>query len=114
MRKDDARKLDHKSLEEFRVRAPELVEGAASSRWRKSRDHRPGSWGRPVDRVRMAGALSAWRLEWFEGEALVGTSPATRRQEGGVGLRHGDAEESAAIDVRVCAVDARDGRDPST
>src|ERR1019366_5655085 len=59
----------------------------------------------------MAGAIPAWRLEWFEGEALVWTSAEARRQEAAVGLRHGDEEEPSAIEVRVCAVDARDGRE---
>jgi hypothetical protein len=62
MRKDDARKLNHKTLEAMRMRAPELVEGEAYSRRRKCRDHRPCSWCWPVDRPRMAGARPAWRL----------------------------------------------------
>lgn len=59
----------------------------------------------------MAGAIPAWRLEWFEGEALVWTSAEARRQEAAVGLRHGDKEEPSAIEVCVCAVDTRDGRE---
>src|ERR1700681_1733448 len=59
----------------------------------------------------MAGAIPAWRLEWFEGEALVWTPAEGRRQEAAVGLRHGDKEKPSAIEVRVCAVDTRDGRE---
>lgn len=46
-----------------------------------------------------------------EGETFVWASADARRQEAAVGLRHGDKEKPAAIEVRVGAVDARDGRE---
>ncbi len=38
-------------------------------------------------------------------------NPAAAWAEAAAGLRHGDAKEPAAIEMRVCGVDAR--RDPS-
>src|SRR5450631_2242342 len=57
----------------------------AYSRRQKSHDHRPCSWCWPVDHLRIAGTIPAWRLEWFEGKALVWTSTEARRQEAAVG-----------------------------
>jgi hypothetical protein len=114
MRKDDARQLDHKTLETMGERAPEPVEGKARSRRRKPQGGCPDFRGGADRHVQMAGAIPARWLERPERQADFWTSTETRWPGVAVGLRHGDAEEPAAIEVRVCAVDARDGGDPST
>ena len=60
MKKDDARELDHQSLE------------AMCAAWRVQGGESPAVIARVVgvDRRRMAGAMPAWRLEWCECEAL--------------------------------------------
>src|SRR5450759_3237930 len=57
----------------------------------------------------MTGAIPAWWLGRPESQAGSWTFAETRWPGIAVGLRHGDAEEPAAIEIRVCAVDARNG-----
>ena len=59
--------------------------------------------------VQMTGAIPAWWLGRPESQAGSWTSAETRWPAIKAGLRHGDAEEPAAIEIRVCAMDARDG-----
>ncbi len=101
MRKDGARVVDRKTLEAAR--------GAARARWRKPRCGRSNAWCGADRHVQIAGAIPAWRFGRPESQASSWTSAETRWPGIAVGLQHGDAEEPAAIEIRVCAVDARDG-----
>src|SRR5580700_791655 len=104
MKQDDARKLDHTTLEAMRIRAvrsiqagenPEVV--ARSLRISRRTiygwlaQYRRGGWG----------ALKA--------KPLFGRPPKLSARHA-MGLHDGDAEESVATEICVCAVDARDGR----
>ncbi len=57
----------------------------------------------------LARGISARRLGRTEGEAAFRKAAEAGRQEVAVGLQHGDPEEPATTEVRVCAVDPRDG-----
>src|SRR5260370_22901475 len=76
-----------------------------------SRRRKPGSCCRcsgyqSFDDLWLAGAISTWWLGSVEGEAAVQASAETRWQEAEVDLRHGDAKEPVAAQVRICVVDA--------
>jgi hypothetical protein len=45
----------------------------------------------------------------LKAKPIAGAPTETRRQKDAVGLRYGDAQEPVAIEIRVRAVDARDG-----
>ena len=57
----------------------------------------------------VARGISARRLGRTEGKAAFRKAAETGRQEAAVGLQHGDPEEPVTTEVRVCAVDPRDG-----
>src|SRR6202521_3209053 len=108
MRKDDARKLDHKTLKQMRMRAVKRIQDGES----------PEIIARVlgVDRSTVYGWLARYRRGGWNGlkaKPFVWGSAEARRQEAAVGLRHGVEEEPSAIEVRVCSMDARDGRHPS-
>src|ERR1700733_11776089 len=106
MRRDDARRLDHATLEAMRERAV-----GPRAEWRK-----PGSccscyWRQSFGGLRVAGTVSARWLGSVESQAAVRSPTETRRQEAAVDLRYGDAKEPITAQVCVCVVDARDGGD---
>src|SRR5256885_2095310 len=94
MRKNDARQLDHATLEAMRERAVRSVQDGRKPRGRCGR-----AWYQSFHDVWLAGAISTWRLGRIESQAAVGTSAEARRQEDQMDLRHGDAEEPAAAQV---------------
>jgi transposase len=106
MRKDDARKLDHKTLEEMRMRTVKRIQDGES----------PAIIARVLGagRSTVYGWLARYRRGGSNGlkaEPMNLTSAEARRQEAALGLQHSDKEKPSAIEVRVCAVDTRDGRE---
>ncbi|MGA3065115.1 MAG: helix-turn-helix domain-containing protein [Methylocystis sp.] len=104
MRKNDGRKLDHKTLEELRMRVVKRVQdGESPEVLAKALD---------LDRSTVYGWLARYRQGGWNGlkaKPIAGAPTETRRQKDAVGLRYGDAQEPVAIEIRVRAVDARDG-----
>ena len=103
MRKNDARQLDHATLEAMRERAVRSVQDGESP------EVVAVSGSQPFHDVWLAGTVSTWWMGGAESQAAVRTSAETRWQEAQVDLRHGDAKEPAAAQVPICLVDARDG-----
>src|ERR1700674_3789811 len=104
MRRDDARRLDHATLEAMRERALRSVQSGES----------PEVVARVigVNRSAIYGWLAQYRRGGWgsvESQAAVRTSAEARRQEAEVDLRYGDAKEPIAAQVCVCLVDAGDG-----
>ncbi len=102
----DARKLDHKTLEEIRIRAVEQVQAGES----------------PEVVIKALGFSRACIYEWLawyrEGgwEALRAKPIAGRPRrltgkQDSLDLSDSDDEESAATEVSVCVVDAHDDRE---
>ena len=84
MRTNDARQLDHATLEG-------VIGVSRSTMYGWLAQYRRGGWG----------ALKA--------KPLFGRPPKLEWQETEVDLRHGDTKEPVAAQVFVCIVDARDG-----
>src|ERR1700735_2849980 len=105
MKQDDARKLDHATLEAMRIRAVRSVQAGENPEVvaRSLKDQSP-------DNIRMAGAISARWMGSVEGQTAVWQTAQTECARHAMGLHDGDAEESVATKICVCAVDARDGR----
>src|SRR4249920_3751700 len=104
MRKHDARKLDHATLEALRERAVQRVQEGESPE--------------VVARVFGIGrtAIYRWLAEYRRGgwdalkaKPLFGRPPKLDGKKLQWVLQHGDPEEPVTIEVRVCAVDPRDG-----
>src|SRR6516225_7797044 len=103
MRTNDARRLDHATLEAMRERAVRSVQEGES----------------PEVVARVIGVSRSTMYGWLhsmdvvdgglESHAAVWTPTETRWQEGKVDLRYGDTKEPIAAQVFVCIVDARDG-----
>src|ERR1700676_1331930 len=106
MRKDDARRLDHATLEAMGERAVRSVQNGESPEV-VARVIGVKSFGG----LRVAGTVSARWLGSVESQAAVRSTTETRRQEAAVDLRYGDAKEPITAQVCVCVVDARDGGD---
>src|ERR1022692_3699976 len=102
MRKDDARKLDHKTLEQMR--------GTAHTQRRKPGRDRQGSGIEPLDSIRLAGPESSWWMEWVEGQNCAGACAQARWKKAQLDIQHGHAEDAAAAQVSICTVDLRDDR----
>src|SRR3984893_10789352 len=105
MGNDDARSLDHKTLEALRIRAVGSVQAGESP----SAVAHFGCYR--TDNVWLAGALPARRLGRFEGQTVIRPSAEVERARDAMDLRHGDAEEPVAAAIFVRIVDARDGGD---
>ena len=73
MRKDDARKLDHKTLEALRIRAVRSVQRGEPV------GGRTNLGGYETDDIWLACSLSAWWLGRVEGQAIVRTSTEVGR-----------------------------------
>src|SRR6202047_5218825 len=107
MGNDDARSLDHKTLEALRIRAVGRVQAGKS----------PSAVARTLGvTVRtmygwLAGALPARRLGRLEGQTVIRPSAEVERARDAMDLRRGDAEEPVAAAIFVRIVDARDGGD---
>src|SRR5215472_19351435 len=69
MKTNDARSLDHGTLEAMRERGPQCSER------RKSRSGSSCYWCQSFNDVRLAGAVSTGRLESTEGQTLFGRPP---------------------------------------
>src|SRR5271157_1402861 len=87
MRRNDARQLDHATLEAMRERAVRSVQD--------------GEDPEVVAHVLGMGSV--------ESQAAVRTSAEARWEEAAVDLQHGDAKEPVAAQVPICIVDAGDG-----
>src|SRR5271157_442126 len=100
MKENDARRLDHKTLEAMRERAVRQVQEGES----------PEVVARVLglDRSTVYGwlALPARRVWCVEGEALVRPSAETGWPCAEVDLRYRDAKESTADEIRFRAMDA--------
>ena len=90
MRKDDARKLDHATLEALRIRAVALVEKGQS----------PEVVGKALglNRTTIYDWLALYR-RGGERAACAGTSSEAYGAATELDLRHGDAKESYAVEV---------------
>ena len=100
MKQDDARKLDHATLEAMRIRAVRSVQAGEN----------PEVVARSSpDDIRMAGAISARWMGSVEGQAVVWKTAQTECTSYAMGLQDCDREESVATEVCVRAVDARHG-----
>src|SRR5271169_849196 len=103
MKQDDARKLDHETLEAMRIRAVRSVQAGENPEVvARSKDQSP-------DDIRMAGAISARWMGSVEGQAVVWKTAQTECTSYAMGLQDRDREESVATEVCVRAVDARHG-----
>jgi hypothetical protein len=106
MQENDARRLDHHTLEALRERAVRKVQEGES----------PEVVARVLGLNRstvygwLVGAVSARRLGRLEGEAFVRASAETGWAVVAVDLWYRDAKEPAADEVRFRAVDPRDDR----
>ena len=105
MRKHDARKLDHATLEALRERAVQRVQEGESPEVVA----RVFGIGRTAIYWLVARGIPARRLGRTEGEAAFRKAAEAGRQEAAVGIQHGDPEEPVTTEVRVCAMDPRDG-----
>src|SRR5512136_2605843 len=97
MRKHDARKLDHATLEAMRERAVQRVQEGESPE--------------VVARVFGIGrtAIYRWLAEYRrDGWGALKAKPLFGRPPR-LDVQHGDPEEPVTTEVRVCAVDPRDG-----
>jgi len=100
MRKNDARKLDHKTLEELRMRVVKRCRMVKAQKfWRRLSTGSLTVYG--LARYRQAAGM-------VESQAFGGRPPNSTAKRCS-GLRYGDAQEPVAIEIRVRAVDARDG-----
>ena len=104
MRKNDARKLDHKTLEELRMRVVKRVQdGESPEVLAKALD---------LDRSTVYGWLARYRQGGWNGlkaKPLGGRPPKLDGKKMQWVYGYGDAQEPVAIEIRVRAVDARDG-----
>src|ERR1700731_3031335 len=105
MGNDDARSLDHKTLEALHPRGGQRAGG------RKPLGCRAHFGCYRTDNVWLAGALPARRLGRFEGQTVIRPSAEVERARDAMDLRHGDAEEPVAAAIFVRIADARDGGD---
>src|SRR5271165_1690610 len=102
MRQDDARKLDHTTLEAMRIRAVRSVQAGES----------PDVVARSlrINRRTIYGWLAQYRRGgWGALKAKFRQAAQTGCARHAMDLQHHNAEESAATKVRVRAVDARHG-----
>ncbi len=107
MGSDDARSLDHTTLEALRIRAVRNVQAGESP---SAVALALGVTARTMYGW-LAGALPARRLGRFDGQTVSRPAAEVDRARDAMDLRHGDAEEPAAAAIYVCIVDARDGGD---
>src|SRR6202158_2572503 len=106
MRKDDARKLDHKTLEQMRMRAVKRIQDGES----------PEIIARVlgVDRSTVYGWLARSRRGGWNGlkaKPLSGRPPKVDGKKLRWVYGMVTKKNPSAIEVRVCAVDTRDGRE---
>src|SRR3984893_6003388 len=103
MRQDDARKLDHSTLEAMRIRAVRSVQAGEN----------PEVVARSLRISRRtiyeAGAISARWMGRVEGQAVVWEIAQTECARPAMGLQDRYGEESFATEVCVRAMDARHG-----
>ncbi len=104
MRNDDARSLDHATLEVLRIRAVRSVQAGGKSRGYCAC---PGCYG--TDDVWLVGTLPARRLGRIAGEAAVRPTAEAQRARDEIALRYGNSEEPATTEIRVCVMDTRHG-----
>src|ERR1700682_3087192 len=97
MGNDDARSLDHKTLEALRIRAVGSVQAGESPRLSRA------LWVLPYGQC-----MAGWRAT---GAAVIRPSAEVERARDAMDSRHGDAEEPVAAAIFVRIVDARDGGD---
>jgi transposase/transposase-like protein len=105
MRQDDARKLDHKTLEEMRARAVRSVQNGQSPE--------VVAQALGINRTTIYDWLAKYRRGgWnaLKAQTGAGTSAKAARACHQMGLWYGHAEKSIAVEVRVCTLDARDDR----
>src|ERR1700681_1933691 len=104
MKQDDARKLDHATLEAMRIRAVRSVQAGENPEVvaRSLRISRRTIYG-------MAGAISARWMGRVEGQAVVWKTAQTECARPAMGLQDRYGEESFATEVCVRAMDARHG-----
>ena len=106
MRKDDARRLDHATLEAMRKRAVRSVQNGENP---EVVAHVLG-----INRSTIYGWLAQYRRGgWgaLKAKPLFGRPPKLDGKKLAVDLRYGDAKEPIAAQVLVCVVDPRDGGD---
>src|SRR5580704_8130852 len=101
MKQDDARKLDHATLEAMRIRAVRSVQAGEN----------PEVVARSL---RISRRTDGWHISarWMgsvEGQAVVWKTAQTECTSYAMGLQDRDREESVATEVCVRAVDARHG-----
>src|ERR1017187_2916689 len=103
MKKDDARKLDHTTLEALRIRAVRSVQEG----------ERPETVARAL---RVTGrALYKWLADYRRGGGgalkakLLAGRPQVGWQEAELAIQCRDAEESATAKISVCIMDAGNG-----
>ena len=104
MRQDDARKLDHTTLEEMRMRAVRSVQAGESPEV-VARSMR-------INRRTIYGWLAQYRRGgWgaLKAKAAFGQAAQTGCARLAMDLHHHHAEEPVATEVRLRAVDARHG-----
>src|ERR1700722_12435964 len=104
VQKDDARKLDHATLEALRIRAVRSVQDGDSPE-----DGGPHVACHAAGDVSLAGALPSRWVERPEGEAAGGTAAKAGRRHAEMALPDGDPEEPAATEIPVRALDPGDG-----
>ena len=105
MKQDDARKLDHATLEAMRIRAVRSVQAGENPEV-VARSLR-------ISRRTIYGWLAQISARWMgsvEGQAVVWKTAQTGCASYAMGLQDRDREESVATEVCVRAVDARHGR----
>jgi transposase len=103
MKNDDARKLDHATLEALRIRAVRSVQSGESPE--------VVAWTLMVTPRTMYRWLAEYRRGGWDGlnQEARGPPSEARRQKAAMDLRDCDAKEPAAAEIRVRLVDARDG-----
>ena len=104
MKQDDARKLDHATLEAMRIRAVRTAQAGENPEV-VARSLRISRAGRYMDGWRNIGEVDGER----KGQAAVWKTAQTACARHAMGLHYSDAEESVAAEICVRAVDARHG-----
>ena len=94
MEQDDARKLDHATLEAMRIRAVRSVQAG-----RISRGCGAIVEDQPPYNIRLAGTVSARWMGSVEGQTAVWKTAQTRCARHAVGLQDLDEEKSFATEV---------------